>query len=91
MDILTKALSALWQVLAVGILLGVGLPALFALGVRSLERDRQPVAVGAGSGEEVSKPSTTGLVGAVVCFGVCVLAVLFGIVVIVFGKQLFGG
>ena len=89
MDILMKAFSALWQVLAVGLLLGVGLPVLFALGVRSLERDRQPVAVGA-AGEEISKPSTTGLVGAVVCFGVCVLAVLFGIVVIIFGKQLFG-
>jgi len=88
-DILMKAFSALWQVLAVGILLGVGLPVLFALGVRSLERDRQPVAVGA-AGEEISKPSTTGLVGAAVCFGVCVLAVLFGIVVIIFGKQLCG-
>ena len=89
MEILTKALGALWQVLAVGIVLGVGLPTLFALGVRSLEHDRQLVAVGA-TGVEVSKPSTTGLVGAVVCFGVCVLAVLFGIIVIVYGKQLFG-
>jgi hypothetical protein len=89
-DILTKALGALWQVLAVGVVLGVGLPTLFALGVRSLERNRQLVTVGTGGGEEVSKPSTTGLVGAVVCFGVCVLAVLFGIVVIVYGKQLFG-
>ena len=89
MEILTKAVGALWQVLAVGILLGVGLPALFALGVRSLEHDRQLVAVGA-AGEEVSKPSTPGLVGAVICFAICVLAVLFGIVVIVYGKQLFG-
>jgi hypothetical protein len=30
-----------------------------------------------------------GKAGAVVCFGVCILAVLFGIVVIIFGKQLF--
>ena len=37
MDILVKALGALWQVLAVGLLLGAGLPALFALGIRSLE------------------------------------------------------
>ena len=88
MEILTKALGALWQVLAVGILLGVGLPALFALGVRSLEHDRQLVSVGP-AGEDVSKPSTPGLVGAVICFGICLLAVLFGIVVIVFGKQLF--
>jgi hypothetical protein len=42
------------------------------------------------AGEEVTKPSAAGLTGAVVCFGVCVLAVLFGILVIVYGKQLFG-
>ncbi len=89
MEILTKAFEALWQVLAVGIVLGVGLPTLFALGVRSLESNRQLVAVGA-DGEEISKPSGSGLAGAVACFSVCVLAVLFGIVVIVYGKQLFG-
>jgi hypothetical protein len=27
---------------------------------------------------------------AVVCFALCILAVLFGIVVIIYGKQLFG-
>jgi hypothetical protein len=30
------------------------------------------------------------LVGAVICSSIVVLAVLFGIVVIIFGKQLFG-
>jgi hypothetical protein len=89
MDILTKAFEALWQVLLVGLLLGVGLPALFALGVRSLNSNRHLVSVGAG-GQEIAKPSTAGVTGAVVCFGICVLAVLFGIVVIVYGKQLFG-
>ena len=89
MEILVKAFGALWQVLLVGLLLGVGLPALFALGVRSLNSNRQLVSVG-GAGEEVTKPSAVGLAGAVVCFGVCVLAVLFGILVIVYGKQLFG-
>jgi hypothetical protein len=89
MEIVTKALEALWQVLLVGLLLGVGLPALFAFGVRSLNRDRQLVSVGA-TGEEITKPSAAGLTGAIVCFGVCVLAVVFGIVVVVYGKQLFG-
>jgi hypothetical protein len=42
------------------------------------------------AGEEITKPSAAGVTGAVVCFGICVLAVLFGIVVIVYGKQLFG-
>ena len=89
MEILVKAFAALWQVLLVGLLLGAGLPALFALGVRSLNSNRVLVSVGA-AGEEVTKPSAAGRVGAVVCFGVCVLAVLFGILVIVYGKQLFG-
>ena len=89
MEILIKAMDALWQVFVVGLVLGVGLPALFALGVLSLNRSRQLVSVGAG-GEEITKPSVAGVTGAVVCFGICVLAVLFGIIVIVYGKQLFG-
>jgi hypothetical protein len=89
MEILVKAFAALWQVLLVGLLLGVGLPALYALGVRSLNSNRVLVSVGA-AGEDVTKPSGAGGAGAVVCFGVCVLAVLFGILVIVYGKQLFG-
>lgn len=40
MEILAKALGALWQVLLVGLLLGAGLPVLFAIGVRSLNRSR---------------------------------------------------
>jgi hypothetical protein len=87
-DILTKAFSALWQVIAVGLLLGAGLPALFSIGMRSLEVGRVPAP--AGGRAEGTVASTTGKVGAALCFGLCVLAVLFGIVVIIFGKQIFG-
>jgi hypothetical protein len=90
MEILTKAFEALWQVLLVGLVLGVGLPALFALGVVSLNRNRRLVSIGAVGGDEITKPSAAGLTGAIVCFGVCVLAVIFGIIVIIYGKQLFG-
>ena len=86
-EILMKSLEALWQVALAGLVLGAGLPALFALGVRSLESNRVLVANGA---EIESHPSTAGRVGAVVCFGLTALAVLFGIVVIIWGKQLFG-
>jgi hypothetical protein len=89
-DILVKSATALWQVIAVGLLLGAGLPALFSLGMRSLETGRVPAPAGAsGGGPEGTVASTGGRVGAAVCFGLCVLAVVFGIVVIVFGKQLF--
>ncbi|MFL6027142.1 MAG: hypothetical protein ACJ72G_00705 [Friedmanniella sp.] len=87
MDILVKSFEALWQVLAVGLLLGVGLPALFALGVRSLHTSRVLLADGP---EIISKASVAGKVGAAICFGLTGLAVAFGIVVIIFGKQLFG-
>lgn len=91
MEILTKAFDALWQVLLVGLLLGAGLPALFALGLRSLDTGRT-VTAGGGGGSlgETSKPSPLGLTGAVVCFAILVAAVLFGIVVIIFGNKIFG-
>ena len=96
MDILTKALDALWQVLLVGILLGAGLPALFALGLRSLNAGRvaSHATVGVGGsgqpGPDTSKPSPAGLAGAIVCFTILIAAVIFGIVVIIFGNKIFG-
>lgn len=87
MEILTESFEALWQVVAVGLLLGAGLPALFALGVRALESDRVLLADG---GEFTSRASTSGKALAGLCFGVTALAVVFGIVVIIFGRQLFG-
>ena len=90
MELVTKIVSALWQVLAVGILLGVGLPALFSLGMRSLEVGRVPAPAGAARvSSDGTVAGTAGKVGAYVCFAVCILAVLFGIVVIIFGKQIF--
>ena len=87
MEILVKALQAIWQVVLVGLLLGAGLPALFALGVRALHGTE--VAVDApGSSLPTTTPARR--TAAYLCFGLCVAAVLFGIVVIVFGKQIFG-
>jgi len=86
-DILIKSLDALWQVALVGLVVGAGLPALFAVGVRSLNSGR---VLTAGAGGTTSAPSAAGRAGAYVCFGICIAAVLFGIVVIVYGKQLFG-
>ena len=86
MDILLTALGALWKVVVVGLLLGAGLPTLFSLGIRSLNSGRVLVTDGP---EIASRPSRRGLVGAVACFILCAFAVGFGIVVIVFGKQMF--
>ncbi|WP_084039061.1 hypothetical protein [Demequina sp. NBRC 110053] len=59
--------GALANVLIVGILVGAGLPALFALGVRILAAP--------GARNEAGKVSTARLVGAWACFGVVIAAV----------------
>lgn len=90
MDIVAKAFGALWQVVAVGLLLGAGIPALFSIGMRSLEHARVPAPAGATTtSTDGTVASTAGKIGAGICFSVCVLAVVFGIVVIIFGKQIF--
>ena len=85
--IFLKAFEALWQVLVVGIVLGAGLPALFALGIRALSTGRTVAADGV---TYSTPPKTAGRVGSTVLFGICVAAVVFGIVVIIFGAQIFG-
>ena len=79
------ALEGAWKVLLAGLLLGAGLPTLFALGVRSL-------AYGAGRDAEVHPSGVTGPttrpIGTVVgyaLFAIVVLGVLLGIGFIVAG------
>jgi hypothetical protein len=86
MDIVTDTLSALWKVLAVGILLGAGLPALYALGLRSLNAGRTVNADGTVSGSASAGGRAVGFV----ILAVVIAIALFGIVVIVWGKQIFG-
>jgi hypothetical protein len=85
--IFLKAFESLWQVLVAGLVLGAGLPVLFALGIRVLGSGRQLATDGL---TYTSRPTGAGRAGSTVLFAVCVAAVLFGIVVIVFGSQLFG-
>ena len=85
------ALQGAWKVLAAGLILGAGLPLLFALGIRSL-------AYGAGGEAEVHESGVTGptphRLGTVLgyaLFAIVVLGVLLGITFIVatgFGKAL---
>lgn len=86
MEILIDTANALWKVLGVGILLGAGLPALFAVALRSMNAGRTVHPDGTVSGE----PSTAGKTLGILLLAIIVAIALFGIVVIVFGKQLFG-
>jgi hypothetical protein len=85
------ALEGAWKVLLAGVLLGAGLPALFALGIRSL-------AYGAGGEAEVHESGVTarparpiGTVVGWVLFLIVLAGVVLGITFIVasgFGKAL---
>jgi succinate dehydrogenase/fumarate reductase cytochrome b subunit len=73
------AAEASWQVLLVGLILGAGLPALFAVGIRSLAW---------GTAHETTGELQTHPLGRVIaylCFAVVILAVLMGIAVVVAG------
>ena len=74
----TFALEGALRVLVVGLVLGAGLPAVFALGIRAL-------AYGQGGDAELSheRPHPVGKVLAVLAFGVVVAGVLLGLTVIV--------
>ncbi len=72
------ALDAAWRILAIGIVLGAGLPALFAFGIRAM-------AWGTGGDAEIHDEGSlppahpVGRVIGVVIFGFVVLVVLLGI------------
>jgi hypothetical protein len=84
--VFTLELQALWKILAVGLLLGAGLPVLFSVGIRAM-------ASGAGGAAETSAaaPRPIGRVVGIACFAVVGLCVVLGITFIVatgFGKTL---
>ncbi|MFZ0531163.1 MAG: hypothetical protein WAL91_11585 [Propionicimonas sp.] len=78
MEQLSAALEASWRVLGVALVLGAGLPAVFALGIRSL-------AWGAGGEAEIqgagaaSKPHVLGRIIAYLLFAFVVLAVILAV------------
>lgn len=81
MENLKLAVSGAWKVLAAGLLLGAGIPAMFSLGIRSL-------AIGGVKEGQGARP--IGKVLATMCFGVVVLAIALGMTFIVasgFGKK----
>ncbi|MBF4461171.1 MULTISPECIES: hypothetical protein [unclassified Rathayibacter] len=71
-------LTAAGQVALVAVLLGVGLPVLFALGVRSFA-----VAGGARPGSPASVPAPLLRIVGVLCFALVVAAVVLGLSIII--------
>jgi hypothetical protein len=82
--VLPLFLSAVGQVAVVALVLGAGLPALFALGVRSFalaSPDTRGRATGSGSAARLPAPVLQALGG--LCFLVVVLAVVLGLTLII--------
>ena len=72
MDLAQKTLDSLWQIVVVGLVLGAGLPTMFALGVRLMfARDT-------GATTETGR-SIARTVAGTLCFVVVVVAVVGGI------------
>lgn len=83
MDMLLLALDGAWKVLAAGLVLGAGLPALFAVSVRGMAMANGTALAGA------AKARPWGRVLAWVLFAVILLAVAYGLMFIIatgFGK-----
>ena len=79
MDLLTQTANSLWQVVLVGLLLGAGLPAVFALGLKSLSAGART------NPDGTSTATTAGKVGAVACFAVVLIAIIAGILMLMQG------
>lgn len=82
MEILKNTIDSLWQVVLVGLLLGAGLPAVFAVGLKALDAGNQAKAGNTAAAGARSRLTTT---GAVACFAVVIIAVVTGILFIMQG------
>jgi hypothetical protein len=85
------ALEGAWKVLLASVILGAGLPALFALGIRSLAYGAGGDAEAHATGTSGPRPHRIGTVTGYLLFAIVVLGVVLGITFIVaggFGKAL---
>ena len=91
MHTLGLALDGAWKVLLTSLVLGAGLPAVFAVGVRAMAYGQGGDAEVHGTGTAAPAPHPLGRVVGVLCFAVVVLAVALGITFVVatgFGRAL---
>jgi hypothetical protein len=78
-------LTALWQIVVVGLLAGAGLPALFAIGLRALSLPGGARAQTAGTGSDtvdsdnIIGGSVLGMIAGAVCFLIVLAAIGWGI------------
>jgi hypothetical protein len=76
-------LTALWKIVVIGLLCGAGLPALFAIGLRTLALPKVGERAASLDDDAVVGGSVAGMAVAAVCFLVVLAAVGIGIYFIV--------
>ena len=81
MNLIGDTANSLWQVIVVGLLLGAGLPALFAIGLRVMHGGA--LGVDEHGNTTTAHPTLVRMAIAFLCFGVVVAVVAAGIVFIV--------
>jgi hypothetical protein len=74
---------AIWKILVFGVILGAGLPTIFALGVRSMALGQGGEAEVHAAGTAPASPNSIGNVLAFICFAIVLVAVVLGITYIV--------
>jgi hypothetical protein len=72
-------LSALWKIVVFGVLAGAGLPALFAIGLRSLAMPGSRVQTAGPDSDHVYGGNMLGALIAVICFLIILAAIGWGI------------
>lgn len=87
MTLLTNTLSALWQVILVGLLFGAGLPAIFALGLRALDSGTTDSGTTESGTTEAADgtggtPTRTGRIAGGLCFLIVLTAIAGGILML---------
>jgi len=72
-------LQALWKIVIFGLVLGAGLPSLFAVGLFSLSRGPRQAATEGGDSDVVVGGNPLGMALAAICFLVILAAIAWGI------------
>ena len=80
MSTIMNAISPVWKVLLVGLVLGAGLPALFSVGIRTSAGTVTPDG-------GTTAPSLAGRMVAALCFLIVALVVVAGLVVLAGSKS----
>jgi hypothetical protein len=81
METLKHTLDSLWQVVLVGLLLGAGLPAIFAFGLKFLSVGETPDDAAGTTKVATARPAVASA-AAIACFAVVVVAIVAGILFI---------